>query len=221
MPHFLLPTYIHAYNPHAMRGTTHAIVGVLAGAATYTVLTGTNLAPSSQELLLSVSAAAVVGSLLPDIDHTHSTISRLPMKLHRSFRRERNLVLLPVVVALAALAVLVQAVSAVIHHVFGHRTITHSLLGLAIFGVLGYVTTTSLQWPWPVFAGFLVGCGSHLLADSLTPTGVPLLWPFRRTFQRIQGIRIATGSKQEAIFSVLVLSITALWIWRLFINSAT
>jgi inner membrane protein len=59
----------------------------------------------------------------------------------------------------------------------GHRGITHSLLavlaGLAALAILG------LNQP---VAPLVVGYLSHLLADGLTPSGVPLLWPSPRRF---------------------------------------
>ncbi|MBX9634920.1 MAG: metal-dependent hydrolase [Magnetospirillum sp.] len=61
--------------------------------------------------------------------------------------------------------------------VVGHRGVTHSLLAvvagivaLAAMGLDGAVA--------PVVLGYL----SHLAADSLTPSGVPLLWPMKHRF---------------------------------------
>ncbi|WP_276257517.1 metal-dependent hydrolase [Haloglomus litoreum] len=70
-----------------------------------------------------------------------------------------------------------------------HRGPTHSLLFLALVaGALGAVGWTIGQGPWQplggptraaLFAGGIgvLGVGSHLLADMLTPAGVNLLWP--------------------------------------------
>lgn len=70
-----------------------------------------------------------------------------------------------------------RAISVPLSAVVGHRGITHSLLavaaavaGLAVWGV-GAMTA-------PIMVGYL----SHLVADGLTPSGVPLLWPNRRRF---------------------------------------
>lgn len=67
-----------------------------------------------------------------------------------------------------------------------HRGITHTLLFLfvvaAILGGLGYLAGDTLGTT-PVetaVVGVIVGVvavGSHLFADWLTPSGVPLLWP--------------------------------------------
>lgn len=62
----------------------------------------------------------------------------------------------------------------------GHRGVTHSLLavlaGVLIVAVVGWHGLNGLAGP--VVVGYL----SHLAADSLTPSGVPLLWPSRRRF---------------------------------------
>jgi inner membrane protein len=68
-------------------------------------------------------------------------------------------------------------VSAPISAVLGHRGVTHSLLavlGMSILlglGGLGHAAA-------PLAAGYL----SHLACDGLTPSGVPLLWPLKRTY---------------------------------------
>lgn len=98
------------------------------------------------------SLAAAMGGLLPDLDHPKSALGRrLPF----------------LSIPLAAL--------------FGHRGFTHSLLAVGV--VLALLVKLSLASPhlnsdlsWlivPVSIGYL----SHLLGDSFTPSGVPLLYP--------------------------------------------
>ncbi|MCR6629565.1 MAG: metal-dependent hydrolase [Magnetospirillum sp.] len=59
----------------------------------------------------------------------------------------------------------------------GHRGITHS--ALAVLACLGALMVMGTGWmAAPVVVGYL----SHLAADALTPSGVPLLWPSRRRF---------------------------------------
>jgi inner membrane protein len=70
-----------------------------------------------------------------------------------------------------------RLVSVPLSMVVGHRGVTHSLLavvaGLAVLGTLGVGFAAA-----PLVVGYL----SHLAADMLTPSGVPLLWPNRRRF---------------------------------------
>lgn len=71
----------------------------------------------------------------------------------------------------------------------GHRGVTHSLLAVAGFAIL-----LTILGPGHLAAPLAVGYLSHLLADALTLSGIPLLWPSKRPF----GLRlIRTGSLAE------------------------
>lgn len=86
----------------------------------------------------------------------------------------------------------------------GHRLISHSLLGLVIAGWLfnyllevsshALVVDSQIVW-W----GFVLGLISHLLADSLTKEGVPLLFPlgWRFGLPPIKSLRLTTGKRVE------------------------
>ncbi|MFD2160272.1 metal-dependent hydrolase, partial [Rubritalea tangerina] len=93
-------------------------------------------------------AALLVGSLLPDIDHKRSFIGKY-----------------------------VPWVSATLERKFGHRTLTHSLLGFALFALAlspTLIFSDSLL-PWA-----LMGIASHVLLDTFNIQGVPLFYPFSR-----------------------------------------
>jgi len=125
-----------------------------------------------------------VGSLLPDIDTTTSGLGRW-----------------------------LKPVSGVVERKFGHRTVTHSLLGVVGFALLfAWLLLVSFEaWLW-----VLVGIGSHLLSDAHNVTGVPLLWPLRFEFVSVynRGLRVAYGSTQEfgylAGFSLIAVCLTPL-----------
>ncbi len=82
-----------------------------------------------------------------------------------------------------------RAISVPLSLLVGHRGVTHSLLAvagaLAVLALLGTGFATA-----PVAVGYL----SHLAADALTPSGVPLLWPSRRRFSLNL---VETGSTAE------------------------
>lgn len=59
----------------------------------------------------------------------------------------------------------------------GHRGVTHSLLA-----VVGCIVALAMLGTSSLLAPVAVGYLSHLAADGLTPSGVPLLWPHRRRF---------------------------------------
>ncbi|WP_064546166.1 metal-dependent hydrolase, partial [Kluyvera georgiana] len=71
-----------------------------------------------------------------------------------------------------------------IARMFGHRGFTHSLLAVFAALTLFYLKVPD-SWIVPADAlqGMVLGYLSHILADMLTPAGVPLLWPCRWRFR--------------------------------------
>jgi len=75
-----------------------------------------------------------------------------------------------------------------------HRSMTHSLIALAlVLLVCWYVAPVSVIY---VGGGYI----SHLLADALTPYGVPLLYPLRWRFRLA---RFRTGGRVDQLVGVL------------------
>ena len=90
----------------------------------------------------------------------------------------------------------VRPVSLLVSKIFGHRGITHSLLAVA-----GCLFALQIIGKGAFAPAVLVGYLSHLLCDSLTKSGVPLLWPWRRPF----GLRLLrTGGKVESFLAILM-----------------
>lgn len=154
-------------------GKTHMIAGG-AAYATFCVVTKTPVNPGAFSL-------AIVGSLLPDIDHEYSTISQ-----------ESGLAL----------------VSKGIQAIFGHRTITHSLFFLVGVALLSLPLWRWAGFDW-WFA--LWGCGvlSHFITDSMTVSGMPWFYPFSKKDHGIlpHMLRIHTGSWVEMLFSIGLLGV--------------
>ncbi len=70
---------------------------------------------------------------------------------------------------------------------YKHRTITHSLLGLFVIYKLLDVVLSKIFAEGVIESNLLlisimIGYVSHLIADSLTEEGIPLLFPFKFTF---------------------------------------
>ena len=125
---------------------------------------------------------ALFGSIFPDIDHPRAYISRGYWSI----------------------------LSAAIRKTTGHRGWTHSLFGAGLFtGIL-----LLILWYFKVSLflafGFFLGYLSHLISDSLNPTGVNWFWPKRKRY----GIGlIRTGSRSEDLFAVIIIILTALLIY--------
>lgn len=117
--------------------------------------------------------AFFLGVSAPDLDHKNSKAGRL-----------------------------LKPVSWLLHTVFGHRGLIHSLLGALflsfVFGFLiQFVGLSSRLTGW-FFFGFL----AHLVGDSLTPSGIKWFYPFSK--KRFRSF-IRTGSMIEVLFLALVL----------------
>lgn len=102
-----------------------------------------------------------------------------------------------------------------IHERFGHRGLTHSLLGLlSAMGLFAPLALISFD----LWLGLLIGYLSHLFLDMATLEGVPLLWPkrTRHVFPGREELRLdqaAPGAgRKEAIIGVFFLALAGgLW----------
>lgn len=131
--------------------------------------------------------ALALGTVFPDIDEPHSWIGS----------RTRG-------------------VSDVIHLIFGHRGLTHSLVGLilAFLTVLLMATLTSFNLMTGMY--FVIGYGLHLIEDSFSKSGVKWLLPLTdKSFQFGNGFYYTTGGFIENLILlgsvvILVIEIQAL-----------
>lgn len=101
----------------------------------------------------------------------------------------------------------------------GHRFITHSLLGLALFAVLSKLLLNFLHPVLPhtdinvVWVAFLIGMVSHLIMDTFTKEGVPWLLPLpiKFGFPPIKKLRVTTGKKIETLIIFPGMLIVDIW----------
>ena len=120
--------------------------------------------------------------LLPDIDHPKSVLGQR-----------------------------LKWLSAPIARAFGHRGFTHSLLAVA-----GGIFLLRIHFPhdWVIpadaFHAMIIGYLSHILADMLTPAGVPLLWPCRWRF-RLPLINSQKGNQLERTLCLMLVGLTLFW----------
>jgi len=163
--------------------------------------------PLESGTILGGALIAGIGSLVPDIDHPRSTISRgLPMEL---LYRGLLLLLIPIVfvvvplltgdirsaftifqsfsrmpfiqwgLMIAILALVLIAASAVAAILFGHRGATHSLIFAAGATCIVAIVCIFFNTAWWYSLLFGWGWLLHLLADATTEMGLlALFWPF-------------------------------------------
>jgi len=125
--------------------------------------------------------AALLTCLLPDIDHPKSLLGQRLKWLSQPIARA-----------------------------FGHRGFTHSLLAVA-GGVALLQMKLPAGWiiPADAFQGMVLGYLSHIVADMLTPAGVPLLWPCRWRFR----LPILVPQKGNQLERVLCMALFAYAVW--------
>lgn len=95
----------------------------------------------------------------------------------------------------------------------GHRFITHSILGLMLFGALArlflvfihpIIPTIDIELVW---WAFMIGMTSHLIMDTFTKEGVPWLLPIPVKFgiPPLKRFRITTGKWSEGLFFMAII----------------
>jgi inner membrane protein len=101
---------------------------------------------------------------------------------------------------------------------YKHRTITHSLLGFFLIykffeWLLPRIFNPSFIDPKIIFASIMIGYISHLVADSFTEEGIPLLFPLKIAFgiPPIKKMRIKTGGWFENFVVFPVTWIYLIW----------
>lgn len=141
-------------------------------------------------------SGAMLGSLLPDLDASESKIRHLGW-------RQNGVRVEPL-----------QPLASFAHSAFGHRGFLHSVGGLALFAVALLPAGKYLGGAF--YGGILLGYASHLFADALTKSGIPL-WQWRpgKTVRRVHLVprwaRVSTGSQaEELVFVLVAMSVLAL-----------
>ena len=152
-----------------MMARSHVVVG----AAAWVTLAPVLHLPPFDALHVGL---AVLGSLLPDVDHPGSWVGRRA-----------------------------RPVSTVVAAVLGHRGVTHSAVAMAaLLQLLAHAGERR-----GVVTALVVGYCSHLAADMLTPRGLRLAWPLRRSW----GLPLCrTGSAAEPL---IVFTLVCITLWRL------
>jgi len=102
----------------------------------------------------------------------------------------------------------------------GHRFLTHSIIGVALFGFLLHLLLVFIQPLMPhiniglVWWAFIIGMSSHLVMDSFTKEGVPWLLPIpgRSGFPPNKSWRITTGGPIESFVIFPGLLLVDVWL---------
>lgn len=177
-----------------MTGKTHQIAGITAGFSYFLIQAPPTYQPAT---LAAVLVGSSFAALLPDIDQPAGKIwQKIPIFGHLAGHVAEEAT-------------------------FGHRNLTHSLLGGIVFGALLYWFLSSFPDYWGidttvVYICMMMSYAVHLLADAFTVQGIPILWPWKRNFgippKPFDGIRIETDQWFENLVLFPVLNIVLLLI---------
>lgn len=164
-----------------MIATTHSIFGVAA-------LAGAGLALGIEPPVWAYPVAAIA-AWLPDVDNPRSTLGN-------GLSKRKN----PLVnAATRPVSLALRAASFGLFRTVGHRTLTHSLLGLLLFCLPVYLL---LGFSPALQLALVAGVVSHVVADALNTWGVPLLWPIKKNFRLIPG-GVRSGGAAEFVVATL------------------
>ncbi|MDB5166652.1 MAG: Membrane protein containing transrane [Candidatus Saccharibacteria bacterium] len=176
----------------SMTGRTHDLAAATALVATAIVLqpTPVNLATALAALL-----ANQIGGIAPDIDQPTAPFWRnLPIGgfFGRIFGKLLG----------------------------GHRFLSHSLVGVVVFGLAARALINFLHPLMPhidigiVWVAFMIGVCSHLVMDSFTREGVPWLLPVpvKFGFPPVRSLRVTTGKKMEVILIFPLIALGLIWL---------
>ncbi len=102
----------------------------------------------------------------------------------------------------------------------GHRFLSHSLVGVALFGFLAswllhFLHPLMVHVDTPlVWQAFMIGMLSHLVMDTLTKEGVPWLLPIpvKLGVPPLKALRITTGKAGEFLLVLPLLILANIWI---------
>jgi membrane-bound metal-dependent hydrolase YbcI (DUF457 family) len=160
-----------------MTWRTHALTGV--NSLWLLTVVPDGVTPSNVAWLSAVTA---VGSLLLDLDAAASKLKHLRVGGMKPF----------------------ALLSPSLHRALGHRGLLHSLVGLGI--IVSLALSLAPWWGWQPSVALVLGSASHLLTDSATRTGIPLLYSNAQRWHLLpQSLRIVTGSPTEdAVLPFLV-----------------
>lgn len=127
--------------------------------------------------LVAFMFAAIVGGMLPDIDHPQSWLGRR-----------------------------IPLIPSLLFKTTGHRGATHSMLAIVLttgatgYGVLQFDVAYTIAEAAAI--GMFVGYLSHLAGDFVSNRGIPVFWPSKKRF----GIPLcSTGSAGERVATIVII----------------
>lgn len=141
------------------------------------------MSATGEPLQPAAVAVCLIGSLLPDADHPRSLVNRLFLPL------------------------------AIVPALTSHRGLTHTLGASAALAGAGAYAVHAGAIDQVYVIAFIIGYLSHIAADMLTPSGVPLFAPL--SHDRIRSfVVVPTGGLGERIIALSAMAYLAFVCWQ-------
>lgn len=136
--------------------------------------------------------ATIIGSLLPDIDHTKSWIGKSVFPLAKWLSRN-----------------------------YGHRTVTHSIFFLIGIYLISIFVEKNFREDYSVSTILLFAILSHLIFDMVTVAGIPLFYPFFKNpcvLPANPDMRIRSGNIRQEGIILFIFCFLSFFMQDLFVN---
>lgn len=183
-----------------MTGKTHMAIGMAIG------LTLAFKKPI--ETQLAIITASTLGALAPDLDHPKGELNQKLLLINNNFYKTAFYLTAGIIFLYIysqknnPLFILLGLFSFALA-ISNHRGFTHSILGLLLFSLIAKLILMEHNMS-PIYKGFVIGYGSHLVLDIFTAKGIKLLYPMKRNI--VFPIKIkSNGFGEKLIFFLLTL----------------
>ncbi|WP_053957671.1 metal-dependent hydrolase [Inediibacterium massiliense] len=156
-----------------MTGKTHMLFGYV---TSLYILPKLGYDPS-----IATTAAAALGSLIPDLDHPKAKLNQKILPIKNRFGKVLFYCgigsFLIYRYGWAHQLIFTVAILLMVIGLSQHRSFTHSILGTGIiFFIVFFILKDML--PYTLLLSFLLGMASHLVGDFITIGGIELFYPF-------------------------------------------
>lgn len=215
-----------------MTGKTHKVGGLCIGIITGSLLVNPPFTKEKIKLVCVLIVWAIIGSLIPDIDHRGSTISKkrgFSKTLNKLMNKNKflkegmlKIIFFPIMVVVALIIIIISFIlsclSMIISDLFEHRGVTHApITYIVIILILSIFTPkfSSVGQHIYIFSliGVFVGAMSHILMDSLTVKGTPWFYPLSKKKHRF--LKLKTGHGEIYVCTICFI-LTFLFVWNIF-----
>lgn len=215
-----------------MNYKSHRIAGLCSGLVVGSLITKGATDNVTLEIMGLITSASIIGSLLPDIDHPESKISKNAQILSKGINMvagHRGVFHSPLlyIIVFSFLYILIGKIPVsdnanfitkimliIICSFYGILKEKPILLLYSVFGIsLFFIPNSDINvylLLLNTLIGLFTGVASHLLLDMMTVSGIPFLWPISKHKFRL--LKLKTN-KHEYIARILVVIPTFIFVF--------